>query len=207
MFSKAISVLGGEHSLRILLSLRDGEWRIASDVARNLKIHTTTASKYLKQMHEIGFVDRRVRKAKTRKAYEYRLGSARLMLELDMAPGREPVEEALGFYTDFITLSLQHARALGWPGVEQQMAARLDAPRNGLKAALFTRILQGGSLRTIDQLKTLFGQIATEMRGIGRSAMGDVATRRLLEAAYEEARDGREDLVRRFRLDEPLGVR
>lgn len=205
-FSKAISVLGGRHSLRILAALRDGEWRIASDVARGLDIHTTTASKHLQKMHELGFLDRRVRNAKTRKTFEYHLRSTRLTLELDMTRHREPVEEAMGFYTDFIAHTLRHARAMGWPGIEQKLAARLDVPRNGLKGALFTRILEGRTLKKIDELKSLFGQIAREIQDICGSAMGEVAASRLLERALEEASEGRGDIVHRFRLSEPLGV-
>src|SRR5437763_15429820 len=48
-FQQAIGPLSGEHSLSILRSLRDGHWRLSSQVARAPAFHTTTASKFLQR--------------------------------------------------------------------------------------------------------------------------------------------------------------
>src|SRR3989442_13915736 len=82
-FSQAVNLLGGEHSLPILKYLLAGEWRIPSDVSPALDIHTTTASKFLAGMHAPGFLERRVRKSRTRSAYENRPTGTRVTLDLE----------------------------------------------------------------------------------------------------------------------------
>src|SRR5437879_12126572 len=96
-FSAAVALLSGEHSLAILRTLSTGEWRIASDVSRALHIHTTTASKFLGGMHALGFLDRRLRKSKTRRAFEFRRAAPRITLDLELMDGPAPMREALDY--------------------------------------------------------------------------------------------------------------
>ncbi len=205
-FSETVTLLSGEHSLSILRYLSSGEWRIASDASRALRIHTTTASKFLCGMHRLGFLERRVRRARTRRTFEYRLPSPRLSLALEFGTGLEPLREALDFYLDYVSNVLAKTRRLGWPGIEAQFEARLSRNHGGLKQHLFTRILDGGGARGMDDLKTLFGEIHAEFLGIAGSAMGEATARRILEAAADEAAKGREGLVARHRLRDILGV-
>ena len=92
------------------------------------------------------------------------------------------------------------------PAILTSRIGSLEAARNGLMEDVFAGIPKGGSLRTVDQLKRLYGQIAAEIRDLCTKTMGEMAASGLVEAAYEEASEGKEELVRRFRLNKPLGV-
>ena len=199
-FSQAVNLLGGEHSLPILKYLLAGEWRIASDVSRALDIHTTTASKFLAGMHALGFLERRVRKSRTRSAYEYRLTGTRITLDLELGSGPVPLREALTYYLDYVSAVLDKARRLGWPGIEKKLESRLETNQNGLKEHLFTRILDGGGARGMEELRTLFREITREFLSITTEAMGRATALRLLMGAADEARRGREALVDRYEL-------
>jgi transcription initiation factor IIE alpha subunit len=58
-FRATVEILAGGHGLPILRLLHEKGWSIASDVASDLEIHTTTASKYLTKLYEVGILDRR----------------------------------------------------------------------------------------------------------------------------------------------------
>src|SRR2546425_1501086 len=204
MFSKAVALLSGEHSLAILRSVASGEWRIASDVSRALDIHTTTASKFLSGMHALGFLERRVRKSRTRSAFEYRLTNTRIALDLELASGPTPLREASDFYLEYVSKVLEKTRRLGWPGIAERLEARLEKNRNGLKEHLFTRILDGGGARGMDDLRTLFQEIHREFLEITSESMGRPTARRLLSGAADEARKGRVDIVDRYGLRKAL---
>lgn len=148
-FSGVVSLLSGEYGLEILRYLSPGDWRIASDVSRALGIHTTTASKFLAGMHRTGFLERRVRKSRTRRTFEYRLPSPQIALTLDLSPGHEPVREALDFYLDYVANVLAKTRRLGWPGIETAFEARLSRSHGGLKEReqVLPRLGPGGDLR------------------------------------------------------------
>src|SRR5438093_2705786 len=199
-FAEAVALLSGEPSLAILKYLSSGEWRIASDVSRGLDIHTTTASKFLGGMHTLGYLERRVRKSQTRRAFEYRLSATRVSLELELVEGPAPIREALDFYLDYVSKVLDKARRLGWPGIAEKVEARLETNRNGLKEHLFTRILDGGGARGMDDLRTLFREIHLEFLEITSEAMGRGTAQRLLSGAAEEAEKGHGDVVDRYEL-------
>lgn len=203
-FSDAVALLSGQHSLPILRYLSTGEWRIASDVSRALDIHTTTASKFLGGMHRLGFLERRVRRSRTRSAYEYRLPADRITLDLEFTSGPEPLREALDFYLDYVANVLAKARRLGWPGIGDRLESRLGGDRVGLKENLFTRILNGGGARGMDQLKSLFREIHGDFLAITSESLGRSTARRILSGALEEAQKGREDLVGRYGLQSVL---
>src|SRR2546428_13075176 len=116
-FSQAVSLLSGEHSLSILRYLAPGEWRIASDVSRALHIHTTTASKFLGGMHALGFLDRRLRKSKTRSAFEFRIAAPRITLDLELMAGPAPLRSALDSYLKSACTASPAGSGPGCPGV------------------------------------------------------------------------------------------
>src|SRR5436853_7435405 len=74
-FQQAIGLLSGEHSLTIMRSLRDGNWHLSSEVARTLDIHTTTASKFLQLVADLGLMQRQAHDSTT---FEYSLRSSHL---------------------------------------------------------------------------------------------------------------------------------
>ena len=203
-FSKAVVLLSGEHSIPILKFLASGEWRIASDVSRTLDIHTTTASKFLSGLHTLGFLERRLRKSRTRSAFEYRLATPRLALDLELGTGPGPLREATEFYLEYVSKVLGKARRLGWPGIAEKLEARLETNRNGLKEHLFTRIANGGGARGIDDLRTLFHEIHREFLDIASESMGRPTASRLLSGAADEARKGRAEVVDRYALRKVL---
>jgi len=205
-FSEVVALLSGEHGLSILKYLSTGEWRIASDASRALGIHTTTASKFLSGLHRHGFLERRIRKSHTRRTFEYRLPAPRITVGLEFEGGHEPIREALDFYLDYVSNVLAKTRRLGWPGIETQFETRLMRNHDGLKEHLFTRILDGGGARAMDDLRDLFGEIHREFLGIASGAMGHATAKRILGGAADDAEKGREDLVGRYRLREALEV-
>jgi DNA-binding HxlR family transcriptional regulator len=205
-FSDVVALLNGEYGLRILRYLSTGEWRIASDASRALGIHTTTASKFLGGMHRLGFLERRIRKSHARRTFEYHLAAPRITLTLELATGHEPIREALDFYLEYVSDVLAKTRRLGWPGIQAQFEARLSTSHSGLKEHLFTRILDGGGVRGMDELKTLFHRIHGEFLEIASGAMGAATARRILTGAADEAEKGREAVVQQHRLRAALEV-
>src|SRR3972149_9237418 len=125
-FSDAVAALAGEHGIRMLRYRATGEWHIAGDVSRALEIHTTTASKFLARMPELGVVERRLRKSHTPPRFEYRFPTRRLTLELEFDNTPEPFQDAIDFYLEYVSRVLTKARRFGWPGIEEQMAKGLQ---------------------------------------------------------------------------------
>jgi len=205
-FSDAVAALAGEHGITILRYLASGEWRIASDVSRALEIHTTTASKFLARMHELGVLERRLRRSHTRTTFEYRFPTRRLTLELEFDNAPEPFQDAIDFYLEYVSRVLTKARRFGWPGIEEQMEKRLRTGHGGLKEHLYSRILDEGRVRRMDGLKSLFSEIHREFLAIASGAMGHSTARRILAGAAEEATKGHERIVDRYGLRRSLEV-
>lgn len=203
-FSEAVALLSGEHSLAILRYLAGGEWRIASDASRALHIHTTTASKFLGGMHALGFLDRRLRKSHTRSAYEYRIASPRIALDLELAEGPAPLKEAMDFYLAYVSNVLERGRRLGWPAIAEKLEARLARDKTGSTEELFSRLLRGEGARGMEELRSMLQGIQREFLTITAASMGTDTARRLLSGAADEARKGHEEIVERYGLRKVL---
>src|SRR2546428_6646105 len=203
-FSQAVSLLSGEHSLSILRYLAPGEWRIASDVSRALHIHTTTASKFLGGMHALGFLDRRLRKSKTRSAFEFRIAAPRITLDVDLMDGPAPLREARDYYLEYVSNVLASGRGLGWPGIAEKLEAGVEKNRNASKDPLFGRVLRDDGARGMEELRAVFRGIHGEFLQITSASMGTDTARRLLGGAADEARKGREEVVDRHGLRKVL---
>src|SRR3972149_4201207 len=93
-FRHAVLLLSGEHSLSILKALRDGRWRLSSEVAKDLGIHITTASKFLQRLAELGLVEQRPHDART---FEDRIRATRHKPEEAREDNREPLREVVDF--------------------------------------------------------------------------------------------------------------
>jgi hypothetical protein len=197
-FSEAVALLSGEHSIRILKYLASGEWRIPAQVSRALDIHTTTASSFLRGMHVLSFLERRLRKNRNRAAFEYRLPTTRLSIGIEITERPAPLREATEFFVEYLSNVLEKARRLGWSGIAEKLEARLEKNRNRMKAHLFTRILDGGGARGADDLLALIRDIQRDFLAITSESMGRSAARLLLSGAADEARRGREDIVDRY---------
>ena len=79
-----LSVLGNEGILDTLLCVKEHDWTTASEIAEIMDTHVATAVKRLSNLYEIGILDRRVRKGKTRSAQEYSLNSTSIGLDIDL---------------------------------------------------------------------------------------------------------------------------
>lgn len=83
-FKISVSALSGEHSVDILLCLKERGWSIALDVAKTLGLHPTTVMGYLEKLHGAGFISRRKKRTRTGTTHEYRLKSNKITVELDL---------------------------------------------------------------------------------------------------------------------------
>ena len=79
-----LSVLGAEGVLDTLLCVQEMEWATASEIAERMDTHVATSVKRLSGLYDIGILDRRVRKGRTRSAQEYSLISSSFGLEIDL---------------------------------------------------------------------------------------------------------------------------
>ena len=79
-----LAILGIEGILDTLICVKRLEWATASEVADNMNTHVATAVKRLSGLYDIGILDRRVRKGRTRSAQEYSLVSNSFGLDIDL---------------------------------------------------------------------------------------------------------------------------
>lgn len=84
VFKKRIEALSGEHSLEIIIFLRDRGWSIALDVAKVLHIHPTTVTRYLSKMCGAGILIKRAKRCRTGDTFEYKLSSQKIAVSLDL---------------------------------------------------------------------------------------------------------------------------
>ncbi len=79
-----LSVLGADGVLDTLLCVKEQDWATASEVAELMNTHVATAVKRLSGLYDIGILDKRVRKGRTRSAQEYSLISNSFGLDIDL---------------------------------------------------------------------------------------------------------------------------
>ena len=78
--------LSGQYTFDIVEVMTNQPWWLSSEIARALEIHTTTATKYLEKLHQLGVVQRRTRHGRKRAAYEYQLIESKLSIRIDIHP-------------------------------------------------------------------------------------------------------------------------
>jgi len=199
-FRQAIALLSGEHGLAILKSMRDQEWHLSSEIARDLRIHTTTASKFLQGLADLHLVERRPRDTRVS---EYRLRSTRLCLEVDLLDEIGPVREAVDFYVTYFAILLERVRRLGWPNLEAEMQRRVTKNQQELRGLIFQHLASDRS-GGLDQLRDLVAQVRRDLWAICSRSLGDSAAERVFKAAQREAVGSHPDLVVRCGLTRPL---
>ena len=199
-FRQAIALLSGEHSLAILKSMRDQEWHLSSEIARNLRIHTTTASKFLQGLADLHLVERRPHDSRVS---EYRLRSTRLSLEVDLLDEIGPVQEAVDFYVTYFATLIERIRRLGWPNLEAEMQRRLTKYQQELRALILQHLSSDRS-GGLDRLQDFVAQVQRDLWAICSGSLGDSAAERVFEAAQREAVGSHPDLVARCGLTRPL---
>ncbi|MFQ6128092.1 MAG: hypothetical protein ACE5QW_04235 [Thermoplasmata archaeon] len=157
-FRATIEILAGGHGLPILNLLHSKGWSIASDVASELDIHTTTASKYLTRLYEVGILDRRTRNCKTRKAYEYNLKSPRISIDFDIGGSQDDdLVSVCEFYSLLLFATLKKTEKIGWaminPAVEEALSDLQDSCKQEISDIIAYVDLKGGHVSTFRKLK------------------------------------------------------
>lgn len=199
-FRQAIILLSGEHSLAILKAMRDHDWHLSSEIARDLGIHTTTASKFLHGLADLRLVERRPHDPRVS---EYRLRSTELHLEVDLLDDAGPIRESVDFYVVYFAGVLERIRRLGWPSLEAEMQRRLAESPQDLRSAVFQRLIsdcEGG----LDRLREFVAQIHRDLWAVCSASLGASATERVFGAALRDAVGCHPDLVERCGLTRPL---
>lgn len=200
-FRKAASVLSREHGLSVLRCLSSGEWRIASELSRTLRVHTSTVSNLLAPMYELGILQRRVRTSHTRSTFEYRMPSTRVALEVDFRSPPDLLPEAIAYCVACIASVFAKVERLGVPGVVERMEACLGTTREKMGEALSARLRGQGA----GHVRTAFEEVYQELLAIAAESIGRGAANRVFDTAASEARQGREAIVDRFNLRSRTG--
>jgi hypothetical protein len=200
-FRQAVNLLSGEYALTILRSMRDGSWHLSSELARRLNIHTTTVSRFLHQLADLRYVERRTHDART---HEYRLPTSRITLEVDLNDDSGPLRESIDFYVTYFQTLFERIRRLGWASVEAEMQHRLTVDHEELRAVIFQHIVAGND-EGVDRLRDLVAEVHRDMWGVCSKALGTSAAERVFQSALREAVDAYPDLATRCGLARPLG--
>ena len=199
-FRQAATLLSGEYSLAILRQLRDGRWHLSSEVARDLQIHVSTASRFLQRLAELGLVERRRHDARTS---EYRVRSARLQLEVDLADDTGPLREAVDFYVAYFHALFQQIRQLGMPKIEGDMEHTLASEHQDMRSAVFEQMI-AGSNGGLEHLRDLMAALHRDLWDVCSQSLGKPTARKVFQAALREAINVHPDLAVRCGLARPL---
>jgi DNA-binding MarR family transcriptional regulator len=199
-FRQAILLLSGDHSVSILRSLRDGNWHLSSEVARSLRIHITTASKFLQRFSELGLVERRPHDART---FEYRLRSSRLRFEVDLDDEAGPLREVVDFYVAYFHSLFERIRYVGTPAIEVEMEHRLTTDHQELRRAVFEQMVDG-SEAGLDRLRDLVAAVHRDLWSVCAQGLGTGTARGVFQAALRDAIGVYPDLAYRCGLSRPL---
>jgi DNA-binding MarR family transcriptional regulator len=208
-FIRAARVLSSDHGLRVLRAFADDRWKIASEISSDLDIHTSTASKYLAQLHKQGLLERRIRKTGRRSTHEYHLRHSTLLLELDLAGKHEIValecwDACLELFHQLISVGEGHGFAGFVDEVEQLITSLqqetglrnlcLFDPKCDVAVAkrLVRKKLDRGQLSdSVSAVKETSAVVFEAMKAICLEKIGSEATKELFESVLSEF--GRED--------------
>lgn len=162
-------VLGKEHCLDVMINVYKNNWRTASEVARDLKLHIATAVKYLSELYGLSLVNRRIRKGKTREAFEYQLKSPRVKIEFDVAslPSKNVGTEnkPLVLFSVLFTLLLKSRKVVG-QSVDVCVDGRFEKLKNVEKGLVKDSLMIEGDLEDAKNIfkKNLNDLTLTEKR-------------------------------------------
>lgn len=184
----------------ILKAMRDGEWHLASEVARELNIHITTASKFLHRLSDLTLLEHRPRDNRT---FEYRLPSPRLRFEVDLLDDSGPLRESIDFYVTYFHQLFDRIRRLGWPSVEAEMQHRLTSDHQELRSAIFQEMINGSN-GGIDRLRDLVAALHRDLWSVCSQTLGRATAERVFQTALKEAVTTHPDIAVRCGLTRPL---
>ena len=199
-FRRAIVLLSGQHSLTILRALRNGDWHLASEVARSPEIHITTASKFLHRFAELGLVERRPHDART---FEYRLRNARLRFEVDLEDDAGPIREVIDFYVAYFHSLFERIRFVGTPAIQTEMEHRLTTDHQELRNAVFDQMI-AGTEGGVERLRDLVAAVHRDLWSVCAQGLGANTAKGVFQAALRDAIGAYPDLAVRCGLSQPL---
>lgn len=188
-----LDALASEHGLPILRFLQGREWTLASEVAQGLRVHTSTASKYLVAFHEAGFLDRKAH-ASRKPTHAYRLRSPIIRIEFDLAE-RVPPKEAREFAFAFADSLLEAAQRVGGTRLMASLAREAWGEENW-RPRLEQEFARGQRARAVVE------SILENARRACSRLLGAAAGGRLVRIAWSTAIAGRSDLVASLDLAE-----
>lgn len=111
-FKRRAYILGKNHSLDILHLLQSRSWTKASDISKELELHTATCSSYLEELWEIDILERRESQGKTRKVVEYRVKDPFIRMVYDLSQDEGGEDDELEFYKELFESILKRAEQL-----------------------------------------------------------------------------------------------
>ena len=164
---RMLFVLGKEHCLDVMICVYKNGWQTASQVARDLNIHIATAVKYLSELHELDFVDRRIKKGKTREAYEYHLKTPKIKIELDISQLMDKSSQAdkkpLVLFSILYTILMKSRKVVGH-SVDTYVNGRFEDMENSEKKVVMDLLLFDGDLEDAKDIfiKNINGSVITQ---------------------------------------------
>ena len=188
-FVEAARTLASDHCLSIVDCLRRRGWSIASEVAQELGIHISTATKDLSSLYDCGVVERRKSDRKTRPAYEYRLRDERISLELDLdEPNGDSPAELQVYYLCFIERIFQKARRIGWHSVQEDISAELGGGKSFVDDVVLQELARAKQSSGVSGQKSVFLRFLSGIRKVFVANLGEMITARVFESASKDTR-------------------
>ncbi len=166
---RMLFVLGKEHCLDVMINVFKNDWQTASEVARDLNIHIATAVKYLSELYELGLVNRRVKRGKTREAFEYQVKDPKVKIEFDITAlstttiqtGKKPAV----LFAILYTMLLKSRKVVG-QSVDNFVNVRFENLNNHEKSVVWDSLMFEGDLEDAKNffIKSLNGATISENR-------------------------------------------
>lgn len=186
-FIEAARTLASDNALNIVDCLRKRGWAIASDIAEDIGIHISTATKVLNSLYECGMLEKRRSQRKTRPAYEYRFKGDRIILEVDLeGQGEETGDQVVGFYLDFFERLFVKARKMGWQSIDRTVARELGDRDFSFKDMAIRELSAAKDSSSPSELRSVFIRFTEKVRQAFVANIGDSAAARLFESAARE---------------------
>ena len=146
---KILFVLGKEHCLDVMINVYKNGWQTASEVAKDLDLHIATAVKYLSELHELGLMNRRKKRGKTREAFEYQLTTSKIKIEFDvnslMGKKTKADSKPLVLFSVLFTMLMKSRKVVGH-SVDVFVNGRFEKLQNGEKDLVMDSLMFEGDL-------------------------------------------------------------
>jgi DNA-binding Lrp family transcriptional regulator len=184
-FKNSVSALSGEHSVDILLYLREKGWSIALDIAKGLGLHPTTVMAYLEKLHAARILSRRKKKTRTGKTHEYRLRSDKISLELDLG-SEDSRRESVPPVISLISRIAQGLERIGSP-------LDPDSIKDERESRLISLILSGDESKAGSLIRKDTDLLYSALRRViefSERSLGKAMTRSIIVSAFDEIPSG-----------------